>query len=113
MLPISIAGSISIGCPPGLVVARLDVAYVGFLEIEVAPGLDADQVRVGLVRAGEVARALDRRVLDHRHVGADRADEARGPELLGDLLDVGWAEIGSERVAELDLVEAVVAAHAA
>ena len=56
MLPTSIAGSISIGSPSGREVAGLDRADVELLELEVAPGLDPDQVRVGAVGAGDVAR---------------------------------------------------------
>ena len=88
----------------------LDRADVELLEGEVAAGLDADQVRVGPVGAGEVAAALDRGVLDHGHLGADRADEPGRPELGLDLLGGRLAEVGAERVRELDLVQAVVAA---
>ena len=67
-------------------VAGLDRADVGLVEVEVAAGAHAAQVGVGLVGAGDEGVALDRRVLDDPHVLADRADEADGAEVLGDLL---------------------------
>ena len=67
-------------------VAGLDRAHVELLELEVAAGLDAAQVGVGLVGAGDEALAGDRRVLEDRHLGADRADEADRADLGLDLL---------------------------
>ena len=58
-------------------VAGLDRAHVGALEGEVAAGLDAAQVVVGLVGADDVAAVGDGLVEQHVDVGADRADEAR------------------------------------
>ena len=110
MLPTSIAGSIAIVPPPGADVAGLDRAQVHLLEGEVAARLHPAQVGVGLVGAGDVGVAVDRRVLDHRQLGADRAEEAGRAELGGDLVLARLAEGRAERVAQLDLVEAVVAA---
>jgi hypothetical protein len=59
-------------------------------------------------RPGSTPR--DRRVLDHRHLRPDRADVAGRPQLGGDLLLPRLAEAGAERVPQLDLVEAMVAA---
>ena len=91
-------------------VARLDDPDVHLLELEVAAGLDPAQVRVGPVRAGDVGAGDDRRVLDDLDLGSDRAEEPDRADLGLDLLASGGPEIGAERVAELDLVEAMVAA---
>ena len=92
-------------------VAGFDGAHVAALEGEVAPRLDAAQVVVGLVRADDVAAVLHGVVEQHRDVRADRADEARRADPVADLLVVGGPERGAERVGELDLVDAMVAAH--
>ena len=91
-------------------VAGLDRADVHLLEVEVPSRGDADQVRVRLVGPADVALALDRRVLEDRQLGADRADEPGRAQLGCDLLGVGRPEVGAERVAQLELVEPVVAA---
>ena len=109
MLPTSIAGSISIVSPAGGGRRPRPPARPA-PRIRSRGPADPDQVGVGLVRAAEVALALDRGVLDHRHVGADRADEPRRPDLGLDLLRRRLADIGAERGSELDLVQAVVAA---
>ena len=93
ILPTSIAGSISIGSPAGRQVAGLDRADVELLEREVAAGGDADQVRVRLVGPGEVALALDRRVLITGTSAPTGPDEPGRPELRLDLLGVGLAKV--------------------
>ena len=74
------------------------------------PGLDAAQVGVLAVGARDVRARLDRVVEQDRHVDADRADVAGGPDPLGELVRARGPELGAERVLELDLVDAVVAA---
>ncbi len=64
MLPTSIAGSISIVPPPGAVSPASTVRTSSSSKAKSRPGLDAAQVRVGLVGAGDVGVAGDRRVLD-------------------------------------------------
>ncbi len=54
---------------------------------------------VGCVGAGDERFALDRRVLEHRDLDPDRADETDRPELGSDLLVAGGAELGPEMVA--------------
>ncbi len=110
MLPTSIAGSISIAAPPGGQVAGLDRADVQLFEAEVATGLDPDQVRVRAIRPAEVAAALNRRVLDDRHLRADGPDEAGRSQALLDLLRRGLARRLPQSVCELDLVQPVVTA---
>ena len=101
---------------PGAVrrgVARLDAAHVGPGGREVARRIDPAQVPVRLVRARHQAgEALQRLVGHHLHAGADRPDEARHrPERLPDLLGLRGSDGGaSERILELDVVQAVVAA---
>ncbi len=109
MLPTSIAGSMRIGCPFDRV-ADLDAAHVGALEREVAAGLDAAQVVVLAVGAGHVGARGDRVVEQDRHVRADRPDVAGRADALLELLRARRAELGPERVLELDLVDAVIAA---
>ena len=92
-------------------VAGLDRAHVHLVGLEVAGGVDAAQVGVGLVGAADVGVAGDRRVHDDRQPGADRPDVADRPELGLDLLGLGLAEVGAHPVAQLDLVEPVVAAQ--
>ena len=74
MLPISIAGSIVIGWPFDQV-AGLDRAHVDGLEREVATGLHAGEVVVGLVRARDpAALGVHGAVEQHGHLrpGAGR-----------------------------------------
>ena len=93
-------------------VARHHAAHVDGLEAEVAPRLDAAQVRVGRVGPRDVAAARDRPVHEDRRVRAHRADVAGGPDLPRELLLARRPERGAaERVAELDVVDLVVAAH--
>ena len=110
MLPISIAGSIRISCPSTVSPAST-VRTSTSVNCEVAARLDAAQVRVGLVGAGDVAVAVQRRVHQDRDVGADRADVARRADPVRELRLVRGPEALAERVAELDVVDAVVAAH--
>ena len=69
MLPTSIAGSIRIARAVDRV-AGDHRAHVDALELEVAAGLDAAQVRVGLVGAGHVLPGRDRLVEQDRQLGA-------------------------------------------
>ena len=111
MLPTSIAGSMRIACPPTVSPASTR-AHVGALEGEVAAGLHAAQVTVGLVGARDVStRSATRLVEKDRHVRAHRADEAAGADALGHLLRMRGTERLAQRVLELDLVHPVVAAH--
>ncbi len=96
-------------------VARLHRADVDGLEAEIATGLDAAQVQVGPVRAGDVVRAGAGRYplveQDWQPMVADGADRARRAEALLDLrLRRGAVRLG-ERESELDLVHAVIAAE--
>ncbi len=95
-------------------VALLDAADVDDLELEVAPELHAAQVTVGTVGARDPAPAAllgDRPVQQHRHRRADGTDEAGRPDIALDLLWPGRPEGRSERVRELDVVDAVIAAQ--
>ncbi len=92
-------------------ISGVDHADVDLLALEVAPGANPPQVSIGLVRAADEGVALDRLVDQHRHLRSDRADESRRAELLCDLLGLGRPEVGAEGVPELDLVQAVIAAH--
>ena len=113
MFPISIAGSIRISAPDGIGVAGLDGAHVRPLGVEVAPGLDAAHVLVALVRAGDQALEVpERLVRDDGHARVDRADEpGHRAELRPDLLLLRRTEVLAERVSQLDVVQAVVAAR--
>ena len=111
MFPISIAGSISIGSPPGEMSPASTERMSTSSKLKSRPGVDPDQVLVGAVGAAEVALALDRRVLDHRHVRADRADEPGRASRSAISSAVAWRNLLAERVRELDLVQAMVAAH--
>ena len=92
-------------------VAGLDRAHVHLLELEVAAGLDADQVRVRAVGAADVA--ADRWIAASFTTGTSAptgpmkpAGPIRSPISSARRL----AEALAERVGELDLVQAMVAA---
>ncbi len=115
MLPISIAGS-SPDRRAADGVAGDDLANVDGRVGEVAARGDPLQMGVRPVRAGdvhpaEIAGEGDRGVEQDLHLCADRADIARRPEPRLDLVGAGGAERLAERVLQLDLVDAVVAAH--
>ena len=110
MLPISIAGSIRIACPSTVSPASTR-AHVDLAEREVAPGLDAAQVRVGLVGAGDVGVAVQRVVeQDRRRRRRPGRCSRRGPIRSANSSSCAGRNGGAERVAELDVVDAVVAA---
>ncbi len=111
MLPTSIAVSIAIVAAAGRDVAGLDRAHVHPVGLEVARGVDPAQVGVRFVGTGDVGVAGERRVLDDRQAAADGPEVADRAELRLDLLTARLAEVGVHPVAQLDLVEAVVAAH--
>src|SRR5262249_4259898 len=89
----------------------LDRADVDLLEGEVSTRRDPDQVGVALVRAGEVPLALDRRILQHVDLRADRADEAGRTELGLDFLRVRLAEVRADRVPKLELLQPMLPPH--
>ena len=90
--------------------ARL--AQVGEARPEVAAVLDAAQVEAGPVRAGDELPLPQRLVGDDLAGEADRAERAGiGAEGGADLLLGGGPSALGDRVAELLLGEAVVAAH--
>jgi hypothetical protein len=95
-------------------VARHHLAHVGDSEREVAAGDDPAQVRVGAVGTGHVAAVrLDGGVEHDVDLGgeADRAHEADRPERVLDLSGGGGPERVAERVRQLDLGDAVIAAQ--
>ena len=110
MFPTSIAGSIRIG-GPGDRVAVDHGPDVDRIEREVAARLDSAEVQVDLVGAGHIAARSDRLVEQDRQIGPDRADEPRRPEPRRHLVRVRGAELAAQRERELDLVDAVIAAH--
>jgi len=64
------------------------------------------------IGACDVDAVLERGIGDHRDARTNRADEpGRGSEPFPDLFLARRPECGSEHVLELDLVQAVVAAH--
>ena len=109
MLPISIAGSIRTSWPSTVSPAST-LRTSTWANSKSRPGLDAAQVRVGLVGAGDVGIAVQRGVHQDRDSGPDRADVARRADLLRELDLLRGPEGDAERVAELDVVDAVVAA---
>src|SRR5205807_9146115 len=92
-------------------VARRHRAHVDAFVLEVPPRLDAPDMRVGAVGPGDIAAGRDRSVEQHRYVRADGADEPRGAQPPLHLIGTGRPEVGPQRVAKLDLVDAVIAAH--
>src|SRR5204862_287796 len=93
-------------------VALPRLAQVGEARLEVAPRLDAAQVPAVAVRAGDELAAAERLVCHHLAGEADRPERPAGrAERRPDLLTGRRARAARERVVELRLAEAVVAAH--
>ncbi len=115
MLPTSIAGSIVIGLP-GDVSPALDRAHVDLAEGEVAAGHDAAQVVVGAVGAGDVAARAEPAAPASSRISTSAPAptgpmKPGGPSARLDLLARAWRGAAPSAFAELDLVDAVVAAH--
>src|SRR3984885_8165737 len=83
-------------------------ADIDGLVVEVATRLDAAEVRIGLVGARHVAARRDAGGEEDRHLGADRAYVPWGTEPRRDLVGMSGTEVGTQRVAQLDLVDAMV-----
>src|ERR1700727_4115978 len=67
---------------------------------------------VGSIRPGDVAAAVDGDSIIEQDwdLAPDRADEAGRADPLGDLVRTGRTVAGAEQIAQLDLVDAMVAA---
>ena len=112
MLPTSIAGSIRIGWPSTVSPASTR-ADVDPLEGEVAARLDAAQVRVGPVGAGDVAARRRRRASSRIGTSAPTGPmKPAGPMRSLELLRAARAGTRApSALLQLDLVDAVVAAQ--
>ena len=85
---------------------------VDALEREVAARLDAAQVRVGPVGAGHIAARARRRSSSRIGTSAPTGPmNPGGPERAATSSGCAARNVAAERVRELDLVDAVVAAH--
>ena len=93
-------------------VALLRLAQVGEARLEVAPRLHAAEVHAVLVRAGDELALAQHLVGDHFAGEADGAERAAARTERGaDLLVGGRPRVAGDRVVQLHLAQAVVAAH--
>ena len=110
MLPTSIAGSMRIGWPSTRSPAST-VRRSARVNGKSRPGSTPRRCRSGRLAPVTYAPGRDALVEDDREVRPDGPEVARRSEALGDLVLVRGAHLAVEVVAELDVVDPVVAAH--